>query len=123
MSALLNYGNRCKESTTTTGTGDITLAGVASGAFKSISSRVPIGGMFPYCIVGQTGTEWEVGRGTLLTTTTFERTQVEESSNNDALVNFSAGTKDVFITHPASISHDTLTLGQGLAARSGLAMP
>lgn len=123
MSAYLTYANRCKESTTSTGTGIITLNGVASGAFKSISSRVPIGGMFPYCIVGQTGSEWEVGRGTLLTSTTFSRDIVEESSNSDALVNFSAGTKDVFITHPASISHDILTLGQGLAARNGLAMP
>lgn len=123
MSALLYYGNRVKESSTTTGTGDITLAGVASGAFKSVASRVPIGGMFPYCIVGQTGSEWEVGRGTLLTATTFERTLVEESSNADGPVNFSAGTKDVWVNFNASVAHDILTLGQGLAARNGLALP
>lgn len=92
--------DRVKETTATTGTGNITLAGAVSqfqsfsSAFSGFGSSVSV----YYAIVGQTGTEWEVGIGTWTTPSTLSRDQVLQSSNGNAAVNFSAGTKDVFCT-------------------------
>lgn len=105
-------GDRVKETTTTTGTGTITLAGAVS-QFQAFQTAFATGSYVMYAIVGQTGTEWEVGKGTLLTTTTLSRDVVRSSSNSNALVNFSAGTKDVFATATAEIidnaNHGCLT--------------
>lgn len=90
--------DRVKETTTTTGTGTITLAG-AVAQFRSFASAFADGSVVQYAIVGQTGTEWEVGNGTIgASGTTLARTTVLASSNANAAVNFSAGTKDVFAT-------------------------
>jgi hypothetical protein len=89
--------NRVKETTTTTGTGTVTLAGAVSG-YRTFTADFANGTVVNYCIAGQTGTEWEVGYGTLVSSTTLSRDTVEQSSNADALVSFSAGTKDVFVT-------------------------
>lgn len=94
--------DRVKETTTTTGTGTITLAG-AVAQFRSFASAFADGNVVQYAIVGQTGTEWEVGNGTLgASGTTLARTTVLASSNANAAVNFSAGTKDVFATVTAA---------------------
>lgn len=87
-----------KETTTTTGTGALTLGGAVSG-FRAFSAVMAASDTCIYGIVG--GTEWEFGIGTFNTTLT--RTTVISSSNADAAVNFSAGTKDVFITTIASV--------------------
>ena len=93
--------DRVRETSTTTGTGTITLAGAVSG-FQSFSN-VGDGNTTYYTIAG--GTEWEVGLGTYTSaTTTLSRDTVLESSNGGSLVNFSAGTKDVFVTYPAEKS-------------------
>lgn len=97
-------GDRVKETTTTTGTGTITLAGAATG-FQSFSSGVGAGNDTFYAIVSQGGSQWEVGVGTLATTTTLTRTAanvISGSSGAGTLVSFSAGTKDVFCTLPAA---------------------
>ena len=95
--------DRVKETTTTTGTGTITLAGASSG-FQSFSA-IGNGNSTFYCIAAQSGTEWEVGIGTYTSSgTTLSRGTVLSSSNGGSLVNFSAGTKDVFVTYPASKS-------------------
>lgn len=91
--------DRVKETSTTTGTGNVTLAG-AVAQFEAFSTNYAVGDPFYYAIVGQTGTEWEVGVGELSGGTTLVRTTVLQSSNADGLVNFSAGTKDVFVTVP-----------------------
>lgn len=89
--------DRVKETTSSTGTGSVTLAGAATG-FQSFSV-IGNGNTTYYAIVGTT--EWEVGIGTYSTTgPTLARTTVLESSNGGSLVNFSAGTKDVFVTYP-----------------------
>jgi hypothetical protein len=99
--------DRVKETTTTTGTGTITLAGAVSG-FQSFAA-VGNGNETFYTIAG--GAEWEVGIGTYTSSgTTLSRDTVLESSNSGNLVNFSAGTKDVFVTYPAE---RTITGGGG----------
>jgi hypothetical protein len=58
-----------------------------------------VGDLVPYCIAHQSANEWEVGKGILVTSTTISRSagDVESgSSGAGVLVNFSAGTKDVF---------------------------
>ncbi len=93
-------GDRVKETSTTTGTGDLTLLGAVSQfqAFSAVCANLDL---VPYAIVGQTGTEWEVGTGTWNTGNTLTRTTVLTSSNAGAAVNLSAGTKDVFCAMPA----------------------
>ena len=95
--------DRVKETTTTTGTGTVTLAGAATG-FQSFAA-IGNGNTTYYTIAGQTGSEWEVGIGTYTSSgTTLSRDTVLASSNSGSLVNFSAGTKDVWCDYPAGRS-------------------
>ena len=95
--------DRVKETSTTASTGTFTLAGASTG-FQSFAA-VGNGNTTYYAIVSQTLTEWEVGIGTYtLSGTTLSRDTVLASSNAGALVNFSAGTKDVFVTYPSEKS-------------------
>jgi hypothetical protein len=106
--------DRVKETTTTTGTGTITLAGAVTGfqAFSVIGD----GNVTYYTIAG--GAEFEVGIGTYtLSGTTLSRTTILESSNAGAAVNFSAGTKDVFVTYPAERS--VIAVGGGVTSDTG----
>lgn len=95
--------DRVKETTAVIGTGTATLLGAASGyqSFAAIGN----GNTTYYCIAEQTGSGWEVGIGTYTASgTTLSRTTVLASSNSNNLVNFSAGTKDIFCTYPADKS-------------------
>jgi hypothetical protein len=99
----LVVADRVKETTTTTGTGTVTLLGAATG-FQSFSAIGDSNTTY-YTIAGQTGSEWEVGIGTYTSSgTTLSRDTVLASSNSGSLVNFSAGTKDVFVTYPSGRS-------------------
>jgi hypothetical protein len=92
--------DRVRETTTTTGTGTVTLAGAVTGfqTFAAIGNA----NITYYTIAGQGTSEWEVGIGTYTASgTTLSRDTVLASSNAGALVNFSAGTKDVFCDYPA----------------------
>lgn len=89
--------NRVQDTTTTTGTGTITVSGTPAAGYLAFST-LATGAVFDYTIQGQTGSEFEVGRGKMASSTTFTREQVLASSNSGAAVNFSAGTKDVFVT-------------------------
>ena len=92
--------DRVKETTTTTGTGTVTLLGAVS-VFKAFSAIGNTKTTY-YAIVHQSADEWEVGIGTYtLSGTTLARTTVLSSTNSDAAVDFAAGTKDVFVTYPA----------------------
>jgi hypothetical protein len=91
--------DRVQETTSTIGTGSITLAGANTG-FQSFSSGIGIGNETYYTINGDN--QWEVGIGSLTNATTLTRTTVITSSNSNSLVNFSVGTKNVFCTLPAS---------------------
>ena len=97
----LVLADRVQETTTTTGTGTVTLAGAVSG-FQSFSA-IGDGNSTYYTITG--GAEWEVGIGTYTASgTTLSRTTVLGSSNSGSLVSLSAGTKNVFVTYPASVA-------------------
>jgi hypothetical protein len=92
--------DRVRETTTTTGTGTITLGGATTG-FQSFSVIGDTNTTF-YTIQLANTNEWEVGVGTYtLSGTTLSRDTILESSNGGSAVNFSAGTKDVFVTYPA----------------------
>lgn len=101
MAGPLFY-DRVKETTTTTGTGTLTLAGAASG-YVAWSTVGNANSAF-YTIAHQSSNEWEVGIGTYTSSgTTLSRDKVVASSNANAAVSFSAGTKDVFVTAPAAV--------------------
>ena len=96
----LVLADRVKETTTTTGTGTVTLLGASTG-YQSFSA-IGNGNTTYYTIASQTASEWEVGIGTYTSSgTTLSRDTVLASSNSGSLVNFSSGTKDVFVTQPA----------------------
>lgn len=104
----LVLADRVQETTTTTGTGTVTLLGAVTG-YQSFAV-VGNANTTYYCIAGQTGAEWEVGIGTYTSAgTTLARTTVLASSNAGSLVNFSAGTKNVFVTYPAGYTVNTQT--------------
>lgn len=93
--------DRVRETTTTIGTGNLTLDGAVS-KFRTFASVLSSSDTTYYSIVEQTGTAWEVGIGTFTSPATLARTTILSSSNGGSAVNFGAGTKDVFISLPAS---------------------
>ena len=101
MAFALN--DRVKETSTTTGTGTFDLAGAETG-FESFVSGVGDGNQTYYAISNDGTNQFEVGIGTVTDATpdTLSRDTIISSSNSDALVDFSAGTKTVFCTLPAS---------------------
>jgi hypothetical protein len=113
--------DRVKETSTTTGTGTLTLAGATTG-YQSFSTAIGNTNTTYYTISTPTGSEWEVGIGTVAAGT-LARTSILASSNGGSAVNFSAGVKDVFGTYPAGkavysdiesdITINTLRVGLG----------
>lgn len=95
--------DRVQETTTTTGTGTVNLAGAVTG-YEGFVAAVGTGNTCYYCIFDSVSGDWEVGSGTVTDASpdTLSRATVLQSSNSDALVNFSAGTKRVFVTLPAN---------------------
>jgi len=90
--------DRVQVTSTTTGTGTFTLGSAVAG-FQDFSA-IGDGNTTYYAIV--LGSEWEVGLGTYTSSgTTLSRDTILESSNGGTAVNFSAGTKNVFVTYPA----------------------
>ena len=94
--------DRVAETTTTTGTGVITLAGALVGflAFSSVCATsdtvyYTIEGIDAY---GVPTAEWETGLGTYSGVNQLTRTTVGRSSNTNAAVTFSAGTKRVVLS-------------------------
>jgi hypothetical protein len=97
MALVVN--DRVKETSTTTGTGTFTLDGAVSG-FETFSSAIGNTNTTYYAIVNSNG-EFEVGLGTV-GAGTLSRDTIISSSNSDAAENFTAGTKNVFVTLPAA---------------------
>ena len=108
----LVIANRVKETTTTAGTGTVTLLGASTG-FQSFAVIGDTNTTY-YTIASQTGNEWEVGIGTYSTScTTLARTTVlaNSSATQPSALNFSAGTKDVFVTYPSEYSVAATNVG------------
>ena len=98
----LVVADRVKETTTSTGTGAITLAG-AQANFVAFSAVLSDGDTTFYAIVDDNNLAWEVGVGTYASAgNTVTRTTVLASSNAGSAVNLQAGTKEVFVTNPAT---------------------
>jgi hypothetical protein len=97
----LVLADRVRETTTTTGTGSVTLAGAYTG-FQTFSAGVGNSNSTYYTIANVVSGEWEVGIGTYTSAgNTLSRTTVLSSSNSGSLVNFGAGSKDAFVTQPS----------------------
>lgn len=109
--------DRVQETTSTTGTGTVTLLGAVTG-FQSFSA-IGNGNTTTYTIADQSGSNWEVGIGTYTSSgTTLSRDTVLSSSNAGSLVNFGAGTKNVFVTYPSS--NTLYALNNTVIASSGI---
>jgi len=123
MALVIN--DRVKETTTTTGTGAVSLAGAVTG-FETFAAGIGNSNTVYYCIAHQTEAEFEVGLGTLDgDSSDLTRTTVISSSNSDSAVDFSAGTKDVFCTIPASKlifedANNDATIGRNLTVTGDL---
>ena len=91
--------DRVKETTTTTGTGTYTLAGAVSG-FETFTANLSNSDTTYY--VCTDNTDFEVGLGTFTSSgTTLARTTILASSNSNNEVNWSSGTRTIFMTYPA----------------------
>lgn len=97
----LVLADRVRETSTTTGTGSVTLAGAYTG-FQTFLAGIGNGNNTYYTISNSITGEWEVGIGTYTSSgNTLSRDTVLSSSNAGSLVVFTAGSKDVFVTQPA----------------------
>lgn len=93
--------DRVLETCTAPGTGAVTLLGATAG-YQTFSAAIGNANTTYYTIADQSGSNWEVGIGTYSTSgNTLARTTVLSSSNGGSLVNFNAGTQNVFVTYPA----------------------
>jgi len=108
--------DRVKDTSTTTGTGNITVSGSAPFGYRTFSTVMSVGDTFYYAIQGQSTAEWEIGVGTYASSNQFARTTVLASSASGSAVSFSSGTKNVFITLAAT---RTLQLKSGDTPTAG----
>lgn len=120
----LVVADRIKETSTTSGTGTLTLAGASAG-FRSFAD-IGNGNTTYYAIVDSNAGTWEVGIGTytLSGTTLARNTVLSNSSGTTSQINFSANSKDVFVTYPASKAvyedADDVAYAKHLAASNGI---
>ena len=123
MALVIN--DRVKETTTTTGTGTVSLGGAVTG-FETFAAGIGNSNTVYYCIAHQDQAEFEVGLGTLDgDSSDLARTTIISSSNSDSAVDFSSGTKDVFCTIPASKlifedANNDVTIGRNLTVTGDL---
>lgn len=126
---MVNAFDRVRDTTTTTGTGSVTLSGTAPTGFRAFASVYAVGTpRIPYAIVAVDGSgnptgDWEVGYGMLSGSTTLDRDRVLQSSNSNAAVSFAAGTKQVFVTVPGTFVADLAPRGRIEAMRLGVVLP
>lgn len=109
--------DRVKETSTSTGQGDMLLAGAVTG-YQSFAV-IGDGNQTYYTIADNVGGQWEVGIGTYETTgPNLQRdTVLSNSLGTTAKINFSAGTKDVFVTYPSERS--VFAIGSGVTSETG----
>ena len=103
--------NRIQETTSTSGTGTLTLNGAVAG-FQNFNNGIGIGNTTSYVIFDPTANVWEAGIGTLLTANTFGRTQVlSNSSGTTALISFAGNTSNIWCDYLAERSVTQFDVG------------
>jgi hypothetical protein len=90
----VSLGNRAKMSTSTTGTGTITLGSAVSGFQTFADAGITNGQTVRYAI--DDGANFEIGSGTYTSSGTTLTRSVTESSNSDSAISLS-GSAEVFI--------------------------
>ena len=90
--------DRVLDTSTTTGTGPVTVSGTSPAGYRTFSAVMSVGDTCYYSIQSQTANEWEVGLGTYSSLNTLTRTTIYLSSNSNSAVIFTSGTKNVFTT-------------------------
>ena len=126
MAFVIN--DRVKETTTTTGTGAFALGGAVQG-FETFGTGIGNSNTTYYAIFNPGTSEFEVGLGTLDgSSANIARTTVISSSNSDNAVDFTAGTKDIFCTMPASKAviedaSNNVAIGNDLTIGAKLKLP
>lgn len=120
MPAPVAFADRVKDTTTTTGTGNLTLSGTPPTGFQSFNAAFSTDLFFYYAISSEGVSEWEVGIGYLSASTTLVRDTVLASSNSGSAVNLSAGTKDVYCTFPAFVAKRSEANGRHYASGQGI---
>lgn len=86
--------DRVREVSTSSSTGPMTLQGTVVG-FRRFRDAIADGDTVPYVI--EMGGEWEVGYGSFTAPATLNRVTVKASSNNNLIVDFSAGQKSIWV--------------------------
>lgn len=116
----LIYADRVKETSATIGTGTFTLVG-AVDKFRTFNAGIGVGNEVYYVAVNDVDNSWEVGKGTVQTTTTLSRDLVISSSNSNLLVSFLVGTKTIAAVAPSTFFTATLnTASHALINHTGL---
>jgi len=110
--------DRVWETSTTNGTGNMLLLGAVSGyrTFNSVyNNAVASYFKFHYAIVNRTGTQWEVGVGSLNLANELVREQVLVSTSGIPATpeTFTTGTKDIFVTLSAQTQTEAITVPGG----------
>lgn len=123
MASPFLYADRVQDTTTTTGTGNLTLSGSAPTGFQTFNAAFGTNTYFYYTVATAGSSEWEVGEGHLSASTTLVRDTIQASSNAGAAVNFSAGTKNIFCTIAAYDQQHDSSPGRAYAFARGMQMP
>ena len=117
------FADRVKETSSSTGVGDFTLSGAATG-FRSFNSAFGVGRNFIYWIIDDINNDWETGVGALSASSTLVRKIVQDSSQVGSpesgpptFVNFQSGSKDVFCGLNAACSFPEMDINKNADLR------
>jgi hypothetical protein len=98
----LVLADRVQETTTSTGTGSVILAGAVNG-YQTFTAGVGNGNTCYYTIYDNTSFSWEVGIGTYTTSpNTLTRNTILSSSNSGSAINLAGNTAAVWVDLPSS---------------------
>lgn len=100
MTVPYQYLDRVQDTTTTSGTGTITLSNNAQPSFRLFSAFTTSISNVPYVLVQGSGAE--VGIGTMVTATTLSRDTILWSTNSNAAISLSGSVATIFNTLPAA---------------------
>lgn len=119
--------DRVQETTSSPGTGAAVLLGAVTG-YQTFGATMSNGDTTYYTIADQSGSRWEVGIGTYISSgNEIARTTILASSNAGSTVNFNSGTQVIFLTYPAEIavlaSNNPGTTGQILTSQGAGVAP